>query len=151
MICGFCASEISKSAVVCPQCGAPRSRLAYAERAAGVWSPGFGDQAPVRHTQREPPVEGAWRADPALSAAGWALYGRPDLPVRSFRKNAVFAFLLYFPFFLPGLIASIVWWNEANRIERRTGIAPRGKGCLTALLVYGVLVAGFWLLMYGIL
>jgi hypothetical protein len=70
--------------------------------------------------------------------------------VRSFRLNVVIAFILYFPFFLPGLIASAVWWNQARQIERLTGISPPGKGCLTGLLLYGLIVSLFGLMIFGI-
>jgi hypothetical protein len=35
----------------------------------------------------------------------------------------------------PGLIANILFWQEANRVERETGRAPEGKGCLVALFI----------------
>lgn len=62
---------------------------------------------------------------------------------RSFRWQAFIAFVLYFPFFLPGLIANIIWWNQARSLEAATGIAPRGKGCLTVMLVCAVIMLVF--------
>jgi hypothetical protein len=41
---------------------------------------------------------------------------------------------------LPGLIANIVFWQEASRVEQQTGRSPEGKGCLIELfLVYVIL------------
>ena len=60
--------------------------------------------------------------------------------MRSFRWQAFFALILYFPFFLPGLIANLIWWNQARKLEAATGIAPRGKGCLTVMLVWAVIM-----------
>jgi hypothetical protein len=67
-------------------------------------------------------------------------YWVPAPRLRSFRWQAVFALILYFPFFLPGLIANIIWWNQARSLQAATGIAPRGKGCLTVMLVCAVIM-----------
>ena len=67
----------------------------------------------------------------------------PAPRLRSFRWQAFIALILYFPFFLPGLIANIIWWNQARSLEAATGIAPRGKGCLTVMLVCAVIMLVF--------
>jgi hypothetical protein len=71
--------------------------------------------------------------------------------MRSFRWQAFFTLILYFPFFLPGLIANIIWWNQARSLQEATGIAPRGKGCLTAMLVCAVIMMLFSAGIAGIL
>lgn len=41
---------------------------------------------------------------------------------------------------IPGLIANILYINEANNVERITGKSPEGKGCLVVQLVlFGIL------------
>lgn len=77
-----------------------------------------------------------------VAQAPWPQQGYwiPAPRMRSFRWQAFFALILYFPFFLPGLIANIIWWNQARSLEAATGIAPRGKGCLTVLLVCAVIM-----------
>jgi hypothetical protein len=64
--------------------------------------------------------------------------------VPSFRWQVIIALVLYFPFFLPGLIANIYWWNQARSLEAATGIAPRGKGCLTIMLICAVIMMLSW-------
>lgn len=69
--------------------------------------------------------------------------------VRSYTTPAIITLVLYFVFWLPGLIANIVYWNDARKTEQLIGRAPEGKGCLTALLVVFIIlpVALFFLLM----
>lgn len=60
---------------------------------------------------------------------------------KSFTTPAIITLVLYFVFWIPGFIANIVYYNEANSIQKRTGREPEGKGCLLALLiVFGGLV-----------
>ncbi len=47
--------------------------------------------------------------------------------------------VLYFVLWVPGFIANIIYWREASSIERLTGRAPEGKGCLTAMLWFFIL------------
>lgn len=54
---------------------------------------------------------------------------------RSYRWKVCFVAALYMFLFFPGLIANIFWWLEARNVERISGIAPAGKGCLTFMLV----------------
>jgi hypothetical protein len=57
-------------------------------------------------------------------------------PVKTFTNQAVIAFFLYWAFWLPGLIASMIWWFEANNVLKNSGIKPEGY---TALLIEMVL------------
>ncbi|MFT4039001.1 MAG: hypothetical protein QM692_12525, partial [Thermomicrobiales bacterium] len=68
-------------------------------------------------------------------------------PIPSYRWQAVIVFALYWFFFFPGLIANIIYWNKAKNVQAATGIAPRGKGCLTFMLVCALL---FLLLSLGV-
>ncbi|MDQ2652735.1 MAG: hypothetical protein M3Z20_06775, partial [Chloroflexota bacterium] len=72
--------------------------------------------APLVPRQAPPPY-----AAPATFAAQAPLrqhlYWIPAPRMRSFRWQAFFALILYFPFFLPGLIANIIWWNQARSLQ----------------------------------
>jgi hypothetical protein len=113
----------------------------YAVRcpAAQPHSPSAPISAPLATQQAPPPY-----APPASFAvqAPWNQhqYWIPAPRMRSFRWQVFIALALYFPFFLPGLIANIIWWNQARSLEAATGIAPRGKGCLTMMLVCAVIM-----------
>lgn len=69
----------------------------------------------------------------------------------SFTSKAITTLVLYFVMYIPGLIANIVFWNEARNVQARTGRAPEGKGCLTAMLIMQlvglVLAGGFFCLL----
>lgn len=47
---------------------------------------------------------------------------------------------LYFIFWLPGLIANIVYWRNAKADERLSGYKPQGAGCLFWLLIWFVVL-----------
>jgi hypothetical protein len=47
---------------------------------------------------------------------------------KSFTTPAIITLVLYFVFWIPGLIANVVYYNEANSIQKRTGREPEGKG-----------------------
>ena len=59
---------------------------------------------------------------------------------RSFTTPAIITLILYFVFWVPGLIANIVYWREANNVQTITGRAPEGKGCLVAMLVVMIVI-----------
>jgi hypothetical protein len=116
-------------------------RVSWGEPTVDVTAPQMA--APLA-TRQAPPPYGAPASFAATAQAPWAghpyPYWAPVPRMRSFRWQAVFALLLYFPFFLPGLIANIIWWNQARSLQAATGIAPRGKGCLTVMLVCAVIM-----------
>lgn len=152
MICRYCNSVLAAGTTICSQCGAPQPvpapqvapgrrrqmefRISWGESGADVTAPPVA--APLVQYQVPPPPYAA----PPGYVAPWNQqpYWMPAPRMRSFRWQAVFALLLYFPFFLPGLIANIIWWNQARSLEAATGIAPRGKGCLTTMLVCAVIM-----------
>lgn len=78
---------------------------------------------------------------PSAPAAPWSgrdparddEYRRFAAAQRSFTTPAVITLVLYFVPWLPGLVANIVYWQEANNVQRITGHVPEGKGCLVAL------------------
>ncbi|MCA9877632.1 MAG: hypothetical protein KC442_07615 [Thermomicrobiales bacterium] len=156
MICRYCKSALAADALVCTQCGAPqpapapqapRSRRRQMEVRVSWGEPAHDLLAHPPAAPLAPPPPPPPYAAPAFYApqAPWHQqpYWTPTPRMRSFRWQAFFALLLYFPFFLPGLIANIIWWNQARTLESATGIAPRGKGCLTVLLVCGVMMLLF--------
>lgn len=153
MICRYCKSVLAAGTLICSQCGAPQPspvpqasqsrrrqmefRISWGEPTADLTAPSAPASLAVH--QAPPPY-----AAPASFAtrAPWIQnhYWVPAPRMRSFRWQAIFALILYFPFFLPGLIANIYWWNQARSLEAATGIAPRGKGCLTVMLVCAVIM-----------
>lgn len=153
MNCRFCNSALATGTLVCTQCGAPQPRQAppapRARRRQMEFRVSWGEPttdltappvaAPLVTHQAPPP----YRAQASfVPPAPWSQphYWIPAPPMRSFRGQAFIALVLYFPFFLPGLIANIIWWNQARSLEAATGIAPRGKGCLTGMLICAVIL-----------
>ncbi|MCL4818308.1 MAG: FHA domain-containing protein [Vicinamibacteria bacterium] len=55
---------------------------------------------------------------------------------KSFTGHAFLTFALYGFFWLPGVIMNFVFLNEAKGVQKLTGQAPPGMGCLTILLVF---------------
>jgi hypothetical protein len=53
---------------------------------------------------------------------------------RSYFGQAVLVLVLYWVFYLPGLIANFVYLHDARRYKERTGDDADGIGCLWALL-----------------
>jgi hypothetical protein len=53
---------------------------------------------------------------------------------RSFTTPAIITLVLWFVFWVPGLIANIVYLKEATNVEKLTGRTPEGKGCLVGML-----------------
>ena len=74
---------------------------------------------------------------------------RIDAEAQRFTGKAVFTAVLYLLLLVPGVVANVVFWRQANRVENLTGIAPPGKGCLTAMLAVAaiVLVLGMFLIL----
>jgi hypothetical protein len=58
---------------------------------------------------------------------------------QSFTGKAVIALLLYFLFYIPGLIVNIMFISQANRVRKETGQTPSGIGCLWATLVVSII------------
>ena len=58
----------------------------------------------------------------------------PPAQPPSFTTKAVVTFLIYFIFWLPGLIVNILFLNEAKTEEGRWGQSLSGVGCLSFML-----------------
>ena len=76
--------------------------------------------------------------------------------MKSYTGAAILVFILYWLFYLPGLIANYIYYQEAKRMERMAGHALPGSGCLAfmfwinvasfaAILIAGILGAGLFL------
>ena len=134
MNCPDCGREVSIRAASCPHCGCP---IAPAAAPAQASPPEYGDPG----WERRPPAE----PQPGQNDMELALLATQD-----FTGRAVLTLVLYFVFYIPGLIANFVFLGEANRIQRRLQREPDGKGCLTALAALF-----FWLplglLLFGII
>lgn len=89
------------------------------------------------------------------------MYGYPPpqpmyRPEKNYIGEAFITLVLYYVgFFVVGLIANIIFLNNANRDERQ-GLLVRNKGCLVALLwvqiigaVLGCIAAIIWLFALG--
>lgn len=57
---------------------------------------------------------------------------------RDYTTPAILTLVLYFVFWIPGLIANIVYFMQASQDEKITGHSPQGKGCLLAMLIVWV-------------
>lgn len=64
------------------------------------------------------------------------LTSQPD-----YTTKAIVVIILYFVFYIPGLIANILWHNEGKRLEQITGHSIPGVGMLRVLRQ-----AAFWIL-----
>ncbi len=71
---------------------------------------------------------------------------------RNYVTPAVITLILYLVFWLPGLVVNLVYLSHAGQDERASGVAPEGKGCLTALLwVFGILPVGASVLFFMVI
>lgn len=57
---------------------------------------------------------------------------------RDYTTMSLIILVLYWIFWLPGLIVNIIMLNEARNEQSSTGIRPNGMGCLWALLLFNV-------------
>ncbi len=61
---------------------------------------------------------------------------------RSYTSPAVLTLVLYFVLWIPGLIANLVYYNQAKSDMALTGHEPEGYGCLKSLLIVFIVVPG---------
>jgi len=66
---------------------------------------------------------------------------------------AVLTFLLYLVFFLPGLLANLLYLSAARKAAKAAGRAPTGIGCLWIMLILGILpwVIVIMLIVFGVI
>ena len=64
----------------------------------------------------------------------------PPAQPPSFTSKAVVTLLVYFIFWLPGLIVNILFLNEAKREERCWNQSLSGVGCLSIMLWVQIVV-----------
>jgi hypothetical protein len=72
---------------------------------------------------------------------------------KSYVGASVVTFVVYWLFYLPGLIVNLMYLNEANKTSDIAGEKPSGYGCLVFMLILGLLPLIFtlWLLsLFGI-
>jgi hypothetical protein len=65
---------------------------------------------------------------------------------KSYVAAAMVTLILYWVFWLPGIIANLLWYSEAKQRERVAGQSLPGVGCLSIMLWLNILVAGVVLL-----
>jgi len=122
--CHECNGKVSTEAGRCPHCGAPLKAKASPDWAAIEESTAKNPAANVPRRRRFRPGFGGLRRR----------VRHPGDPPVSFTWKAFAAFVFYWFFWLPGLIVTCMFLNEAKAEERRLGYSPHGMGCLRALL-----------------
>ncbi len=58
---------------------------------------------------------------------------------KSYITAAVITFVVYWFFYLPGLIVNLLYLTEARKTAKIAGRSPAGLGCLWAMLIIGLL------------
>ena len=72
---------------------------------------------------------------------------RTSAQMKSYTGSAIVVLILYWIFWIPGLIANVIYYQEAKRMEKIAGHGLPGVGCLTILLLFNVIIpAGICLL-----
>lgn len=111
--CPECNAKAFKSQESCINCGFPFSRIDKVEN------------KPNSHNieiKKDPDVVDEVRSAIALS--------------KNYVSNAFIVLILYFVFYLPGLIFNIVWLREIKSVKMQSGTYPSGTGCLTVLYIF---------------
>ena len=128
MYCNACGAHNTPDSQFCANCG---SKLAKAEiRSPSPAPPPVSIAAPLAYS---PPYSSSH--DPILEVERMRRFAAEQ---RSFTTPAVITLVLYVVLWLPGLIANIVYLRDAKQVERVTGRAPEGMGCLWALLAVAI-------------
>jgi hypothetical protein len=60
--------------------------------------------------------------------------------MKSYTGAAVLTFFLYWLFFLPGFVFNIIYYREAQRMQRMAGHGLPGAGCLGWMLWVNVVL-----------
>lgn len=142
LLCGNCGAAIGDGARFCQACGRatdgtpPPPPALLPAVAQGV--------APFAYPT-PPPAPVAYFHPPTAS------YAHLAAATRSYTTPAVITMILYLVFWLPGLIANLVYLSSANEDRHLSGVEPQGRGCLVALVVvFGILpfllIGGFFVL-----
>jgi hypothetical protein len=145
MRCTNCGTEQPNTARFCGECGAPLRAITTPPAAPAQPTP--PSQSAQQWIPPESPPQPQWMA-PQPYATDYDTFRRISAEQKSFTTPAIITLVLYFVLWLPGLIANIVYLNEANNVQRLSGRAPEGKGCLIAMLIVfvGLPVVGFCLI-----
>lgn len=133
MHCRHCGASLSADSRFCSECGAAQQlQTALPQQVETRTQRAPTSKVPTRQPARynAVPAERWSGRDPMRDDE----YRRFGAATRSFTTPAIFTLILYLVFWLPGFIANVVYWREANNLQRITGRAPEGKGCLVAML-----------------
>lgn len=69
---------------------------------------------------------------------------------KSYIGSSILVLVLYLVFWLPGLIANILYYREAQRMEQIGGIRPQGTGCL-AIMLWGQVIVVALAVVFGLI
>lgn len=64
---------------------------------------------------------------------------RAMMAQKSYIGASVVVFILYWFFYLPGLIVNAMYLNDASKVAKATGKSPAGRGCLQIMLFLGLI------------
>ena len=76
---------------------------------------------------------------PAQSRPSFEDHRQIAMAGKSFTGPAIITLVLYFIFWIPGLIANVLYYKEAKEVQRVTGHSPQGMGCLSAMFWFAVI------------
>ncbi|MFM9105878.1 MAG: zinc ribbon domain-containing protein [Chloroflexota bacterium] len=141
MYCPHCGATLEPGMRFCPGCGAPRG-----SSPRPAWEdPGEEDEA-----GSGPGLVGNWSRDREEEPSRQVVIireehhhhhagdGRRGLqladPGKSYTVWAWVCLALYFAFYVPGLIANVLFWRSSVKYQRETGVRASGSGCLVWLL-----------------
>jgi hypothetical protein len=143
MRCNNCGTEQSDFARFCAECGAPL-KTPDTQPTSVAQQPNPSQSAPSWAPPHPPQPQ--W-GPPQAYGADYDTLRRISAEQKSFTTPAIITLILYLVLWIPGLIANLIYLNEANNIQSVTGKAPEGKGCLTAMLIVVGVVPAFFLCM----
>jgi hypothetical protein len=120
--CGNRKAANNQHEWICGSCGSGNTVSSSFCIRCGEISPASGPTGPINTV-----------VQPVLPMQAFA--GVPD-----FTTKAVITAILYALLWLPGVVANILWWLEAHRVKKQSGIEPTGYGCLLWMFIIFVAI-----------
>ena len=137
--CRECNGKVSTEAKACPHCGVPTVEVNHKWASIAEEAEQIRTLDPLDAPLTESTIK---TVQPIYEVrhVQEVRHIRHDFPRRvrmsppSVTWKAFAALVLYWVFWIPGFAANILFLQEAKSMQRRTGRAPEGMGCLAALL-----------------